>query len=178
MIWSGKFLGLDSLSINQGVGVVMFDNFGVGSVSVNPAISTTYRLTATNDGGSVSLDTEITILAEPIVLPSFDTYSIIPNPIEVGQSAIVSWTTSNANFVRFNHLPGETFPANGSITVSPTVNTSYFIIAEGDDGSYDENDHLDRQRRLAHTLLPGWRSVATIPERAGWLGLRPQRRRK
>ena len=53
--------GATSLSINQGVGTVS----GL-SVSVSPAVTTTYTLTATNSVGAVSADTTVTVVADPI----------------------------------------------------------------------------------------------------------------
>jgi hypothetical protein len=53
--------GATSMSINQGVGTVV----GL-SVIVSPTTTTTYTLTATNAVGSVSADTTVTVVADPI----------------------------------------------------------------------------------------------------------------
>jgi alpha-tubulin suppressor-like RCC1 family protein len=51
--------GATSLSIDQGVGAVMGT-----SVAVSPAVTTTYTLTATNPGGSVSATAIVTVAAQ------------------------------------------------------------------------------------------------------------------
>ncbi len=59
-----------SLSIDQGVGTV---TGATGSVSVSPATTTTYRLTATNGGGSVTRDVPVAVGAveQPLRLNEF-----------------------------------------------------------------------------------------------------------
>ena len=126
--------GADSLSINQGVGAVT--PVSTGSVTVSPtAADTTYILTATNTGGSVTLATRVVATAEPLVPPTIDTYSISPNPIQVGQSAVIAWATTDAVTVRFSGVPFLTFPLDGSRTVTPASTTDYRLTASNDDGS-------------------------------------------
>jgi lysophospholipase L1-like esterase len=48
--------------------------------------------------------------------------------LAVGDSAIISWTTINADTAFLN---GDTVPVNGSVTVSPQENTVYNLIAKG-----------------------------------------------
>ncbi len=48
--------------------------------------------------------------------------------LAVGDSAVISWTTINADTAFLN---GEPVPVNGSITVSPQENTRYMLYAQG-----------------------------------------------
>ncbi len=48
--------------------------------------------------------------------------------LAVGDSAIISWTTINADTAFLN---GELVPVNGSLTVSPRENTYYILYAKG-----------------------------------------------
>ena len=58
--------------------------------------------------------------------------SASPTSITGGQSSIISWATKNAVSATLNGAP---VALNGSVTVSPTVTTSYKIAATGTNGS-------------------------------------------
>ncbi|MCB1045453.1 MAG: hypothetical protein KDC35_21095 [Acidobacteria bacterium] len=59
-----------------------------------------------------------------------------PTTITEGQSATLSWTTSNATSASINNGVGAATPvASGSRTVSPTVTTTYTLTATGDGGT-------------------------------------------
>jgi len=57
-----------------------------------------------------------------------------PNRIERGQSANLSWTTTNANDVSINNGLG-TVPATGTRSISPSDTTTYTLTANGPNGS-------------------------------------------
>ncbi len=67
----------------------------------------------------------------PPVINSFSTN--MPS-IELGQTATLTWTTSNASTVSISPGVG-TVAASGSTTVSPTASTSYTLTATGNTGS-------------------------------------------
>ncbi len=52
----------------------------------------------------------------------------MPTTIAVGQSATLSWQTSNATTVTLN---GATVSVDGALTVSPTTTTNYDLLADG-----------------------------------------------
>jgi phospholipase C len=59
--------------------------------------------------------------------------SASPNGIEKGQTATLTWQTSNADSVSISGLG--TVPANGSQQVTPTSNTTYTLTAQGTGGT-------------------------------------------
>src|SRR5579859_7709402 len=80
----------DSGSIDNGVGVV-----GINSqVRVTPAKTTTYTYTATGPGGSATAQATVTVI--PAGPPPTVTLSASPTSIFAGQSATLSWTSTNA----------------------------------------------------------------------------------
>ena len=63
------------------------------------------------------------------------TLSASPNPIQVGQSSVLSWTSTNADTLTLDNRIGPVTPlAAGSITVSPILNTLYTITAANSSG--------------------------------------------
>ena len=58
------------------------------------------------------------------------TLTASPMTINAGQSATLSWTTTNATSVQINNNIG-TVQTTGSLTVTPTQNTTYTITATG-----------------------------------------------
>jgi hypothetical protein len=79
LAWS--VTGADSLSIDKGVGVVTGT-----SISVTPAATTTYRLTAINSVGTTTADATVTVTVAP---PAYLTYST-PSAVYVGGAAIAN----------------------------------------------------------------------------------------
>jgi peptidoglycan-associated lipoprotein len=57
-----------------------------------------------------------------------------PGLIGIGQSANLTWTTTNANDVSINNGIG-TVPANGTRQISPVETTTYTLTANGPNGS-------------------------------------------
>ena len=53
-----------------------------------------------------------------------DGFSAVPTVITVGESATLTWTTSNAVSVSIDNGVGAGLPADGSSTVSPTATTT------------------------------------------------------
>ena len=59
--------------------------------------------------------------------------SVSPNSIQAGQSASLTWQTSNATDVSIDGI-GAVQP-NGSQSVSPTDSTTYHLVAKGSGGT-------------------------------------------
>jgi hypothetical protein len=114
-----------NVSIDQGVGTQPAS----GSISVSPAATTTYTLTATGALGTVTRQATVTVVPAPAV-----TFTVSPTSITAGQSAALSWTTANANAVEINHGIGAQ-PLSGSLSISPDVTTTYTLTATGIGGS-------------------------------------------
>ena len=111
-----------------------FDTAGAisGSVSVTPSSTTTYTVTCDNDNGSASASRTVTVTGgTPAPTASL---SASPSSITSGQSATLSWSSTNATSctgTNFN-TSGAT---NGSVSMSPGVSTSYSVSCSGAGGS-------------------------------------------
>jgi peptidoglycan-associated lipoprotein len=74
--------------------------------------------------------------APPVVVPA-PTAKITasPNAVTVGDHIVLTWSTTNASTVSIDGL-GDV-PTSGVKTVTPTVSTSYHLLAKGAGGSAD-----------------------------------------
>jgi peptidoglycan-associated lipoprotein len=68
------------------------------------------------------------------------TISVSPNTVEQGQSATLSWQTSNATDVSIEGI-GAVQPS-GSQSVSPSDSTNYHLVAKGAGGTQDATTRL------------------------------------
>ena len=66
--------------------------------------------------------------------------SVSPNSIQAGQSASLTWQTSNASDVSIDGI-GAVQP-NGSQSVNPTDSTTYHLVAKGSGGSQEATARL------------------------------------
>ena len=115
------------------------DQAASGLITVNPIVDTTYTLTATG-GGENSLDATravvVTVAAER--MPVIDSFTATPEDGPINQNVTLVWTTTNARSVTLttnndnDPVPGVT-AANGSVSVRPTVDTTYTLTAIGID---------------------------------------------
>jgi hypothetical protein len=105
-----------------------------GSQTVSPSVTTTYTLRATNTAGTSVSTAVVTVTAPPpppVPMPTAHLAASAAS-IEVGQSAMLTWTTSNAASVM---LDGSPVASNGSQTVSPGVTTTYTLTATNATGT-------------------------------------------
>ena len=115
--------------------VVDIDN-GVGS-SLSPASeaevkldhTTTYTLTAKGDGGTSSKTLTVTVkaVAAPKA-PVISSFAAASARIKQGDSVTLNWSTTDATSVTLNGNPQ---PAEGSLTVKPSDDATYTLVANG-----------------------------------------------
>ena len=116
----------DSYSISPGVGSVSAS----GSVSVTPTQTTIYALTATGPGGTATSSATVTVIyPAPTV-----SLTASPQTIQAGQSATLTWSSTNADNVSIDQGIGN-IAASGSLTVTPMQTTTYTITATGPGGT-------------------------------------------
>lgn len=99
-----------------------------GSASVSPAVTTTYRLTATGPGGSSSAQATVTVLTAPVI-----TFTATPSTIARGSAATLAWTVDDATFVVIDNGIGQQ-PPTGALDVRPEHTTTYLLTATGPGG--------------------------------------------
>jgi len=74
----------------------------------------------------------------PSMLPApTATFSADPLAIDLGQSVVLNWRTTNATSVVIDGIGP--VPLNGTQTVSPSNSTNFHLVAKGDGGSTDAN---------------------------------------
>src|SRR6185369_16464521 len=128
--WSG-ITNATTCAINNGVGSIAC---GSGSRSVIPAASTTYTLTASGSGGSITAATSVTVSTDPA--PTIGAFTASPMTITRGQSSTLSWSSiTNATTCAINNGVGSIACSNGSTSVSPASTTTYRITATGAAGT-------------------------------------------
>lgn len=122
---------VDSLSISPGVGDVTGDT----SVSVSPAQTTVYTLTAENVSGQVTAQTTVTVVPAK---PEITSFSANPATIQQLGSATLSWQTSGQ--VDSLNITANVGPNVGDVTgkssiaVSPMTTTEYTLTAVNSGG--------------------------------------------
>ncbi|HWR15569.1 MAG TPA: putative Ig domain-containing protein [Terriglobales bacterium] len=117
-----------SASINQGIGTVSPN----GAVSVTPSATTTYTITVTGSGGTATSSATVTVNPAP----NAPTVKITASPTSItpGQSATLSWTSTNATSASIDQGVG-TVATSGTKTVSPTATATYTITVTGSAGT-------------------------------------------
>jgi phospholipase C len=121
-----------SASIDNGIGAVQ--PVSGGSITVQPSKTTTYTLTATGPGGTVTAQAIVTVGTGQ--LPPTATLVASPTSIMSGQTATLTWTTTNATSASIDNGIGAVQPVSGgSITVQPSMTTTYTLTATGPGGT-------------------------------------------
>ena len=114
-----------TLSIDQGIGAVNGPN---GSLSVSPAATTIYTITATN--GAATATATATVNA-----PLAVTLKANPANIAPGSQSTLTWASTGAVSVSIDQGVPPISGASGSVAVSPTQNTTYTITATDAQGN-------------------------------------------
>ncbi len=119
-----------SASIDPGVGVVT--PVESGSVVVSPVSTITYTMTVDGSGGQSMCTTTVTVEDTP---PPTCNLTSTPSVINAGDSATLTWTTTNATSVSIDPGVGAVTPvAGGSVIVSPSSTTTYTMTVDGSGG--------------------------------------------
>jgi len=75
--------------------------------------------------------------SQSTVTPPTATLAADPLAIELGQSVVLNWRTTNATSVSIDGLG--TVPLNGTQTVSPSNSTNFHLVAKGEGGTTEAN---------------------------------------
>ena len=113
-----------SVSIDQGIGAVASS----GSQIVSPAATTTYTITATN--GTATATATATVNA-----PLAVTLKANPANIAPGSQSTLTWASTGAASLSIDQGVPPISGASGSVSVSPTQNTTYTITATDAQGN-------------------------------------------
>ena len=97
-----------------------------GSSSVTPTVTTTYVLTAKNGGGEVKANLTVTVVPLARIVSFVASPSTSAKP---GDVVRLTWSTADAQQVSINGIG--TVTASGSADVTPSVDTTYTLVAQG-----------------------------------------------
>ena len=107
-----------------------------GGIPVTPILvgvtTEAYSLTCTGAGGSVTKESDLSVLPPPpVTCPVFEA---TPSSIVVPQHSILSWQCSNAFACTINGSPVGGNQNNGTLPVAPTSTTPYTLQCSGPGG--------------------------------------------
>lgn len=159
-----------------------------GSASVSPQATTTYGLTCSGDGGSVSDSVAITVEPASSTAPVVS-LSLADGTIEAGQTTSLSWSASDATACTASGGWSGSRALSGNQSVAPTQTTTYTLSCTGDGGTdtasatltvnaqaptltFDASEDVVSQ---AGTVTLTWSSTDTSSCTAGgsWSGNKP-----
>lgn len=117
LIWTVSNAAL--MSISPQVGAVTGS-----SATTQPLATTTYTLTVTNNGGSVTAQTTVSVSASATI----SSFTANPTSIAPGSNTTLSWATSGATAVFLTPAIGDV-TGQTSYVVSPTNTATYSLTA-------------------------------------------------
>lgn len=129
LVWETE--NADTVTIS-GIGNVQ----PTGTTSVSPRETTTYTLTATGKGGSVTATA--TVSTGPVVaVPRILSFGAAPTEILAGESSMLTWSVDGAQEISITALG--VVASAGNSSVMPTVTTTYVLTAKNDGGEVKAN---------------------------------------
>lgn len=114
--------GATTVVIDNGIGNVATS----GTMTVYPAVDTTYILTASNDDNSSTC--EVTIEVLPLEMNC--TITSNASSINLGQQAVISWNVTGSPSTITLYPSNTVVSPIGNITVTPTATTTYMLVFE------------------------------------------------
>lgn len=127
LTWSSQ--DATTCAIQPGIGAVEPQ----GSMTVTPAVTTSYTLTCAGAGGSAKSAANIWVTAPAPLAPS-DKLTVVPRSITRGKSATLTWSSQNATGCEIQPEIGPVQP-QGSMTITPADSTAYTLSCVGDGGT-------------------------------------------
>ena len=119
--------GAQSIALNQGIGAVTG-----ASVSVSPAATTTYTLSATGNGQTVTAQATVIVTA-PAGGPIIASFTATPGSVVAGAAVALAWSVSQATSLSIDQGVGTVTGAGVSTT--PPASTTYRLTATNSKGS-------------------------------------------
>ncbi len=106
-----------------------------GTQSISPTANSTYTITCTGAGGT-SPAQSVNVTVTPVVASApTATISASPTTITSGGSSTITWSSTNATSCTASGGWSGTKATSGTLSVSPTANTTYTITCSGSGGT-------------------------------------------
>ena len=120
------------ISIDQGVG----DVTGLTEVEVSPRTTTTYKITASNNHGSVKETVKVNVKDVPVITSFTASDTIVTS----GESTVLRWRVTGSDSLSLETNTGSSTPTTETVTgsskrVRPTVTTTYTLTATNSTGT-------------------------------------------
>jgi len=115
------------VNIDNGVGTGLVAN---GSIVVNPAITTTYTITAVGPAATATDTATYTVIAPPLV----PVFTAVPNPVSAGTPMLLTWSTIGAVTVSIDNGIGAVATSGILPLTAPAVDTTYTLTATNGGG--------------------------------------------
>lgn len=96
-----------------------------GSTIVQPGATTTYQITASRNGQTVT--STVTVQVNPVPAPVIQSFTATPSTIQITQGSVLAWVVTGADVVTITGVGN--VPPTGQITVSPVATTTYVLAA-------------------------------------------------
>jgi hypothetical protein len=109
-----------------------------GSVVVSPTVTTTYSYSCTNGNGTTLRTATVTVGTPPPPVPTA-TLSRSPGTIAAGGSSTLTWSSTNATSCTSGNFATGGL-TSGSVSVSPSVTTTYSVTCTGAGGTSPVNN--------------------------------------
>ncbi len=139
--------------IDQGIGQVGM----TGNQNVSPPVNTTFTLSATNSGGSVSRTVELKVrrTSDPTIDPPvIENFTLSPDSITNGETAVLHWQVSGENVTVFIDQGIGQVGEKGNQNVSPPVNTTFTLSATNPGGTVSKSVELKVGQTIDPTIDP------------------------
>lgn len=136
VIISWNYKEVDSILIS-GVGTYTQKT---GSVSVKPTTTTSYNITV-KKGSKIKTSIISVEVIQPVPQISLTATSY---KIGMGKNAVVSWSVTNSDDISISSI-GNNLAKTGSYTVTPTVDTTYTLVAKGYENTPEKTDSITIQ---------------------------------
>ena len=156
--------GATQVSIS-GMGSVVLN----GSMTVSPAQTTTYTLSATSSDGK-TVTAPITITVASGTVPQVVVFVATPSTIDAGSSTKLCWQVTGATAISITPGVGTNLNANDCATVSPTATTTYTLTATNATGQIQANAtvNVGSVRITSFTANPVTSTAAGNPVVLSW----------
>jgi hypothetical protein len=140
-----------------------------GSMTVTPAQTTTYTLSATgSDGKTVTAPVTVTVASGTI--PQVVVFVATPQNIDAGSSTKLCWQVTGATNISIQPGVGSNLNANDCATVSPTSTTTYTLTATNSTGQIQANTtvNVGTVKITSFTADPVTSTAAGNPVTLSW----------
>ncbi|MCB9385087.1 MAG: OmpA family protein [Bryobacterales bacterium] len=121
-----------TIDVQEGSGMSLGSVGTAGTATVSPMETTTYKITATNQSGSVTRT--VTIQVGPPGMPRILNFVATPQEIDPGEFSTLMWEVENADSVSIDKGVGPV-DLSGNSDVQPNDTTTYVLTASNNNGT-------------------------------------------